>query len=68
MNATMSVEIDRELCNGCGICAEICPLDCLRMDEHEKAFMKYDECWYCGSCTLECPVDAILLRLPYLIR
>ena len=68
MNSTTSVEIDREACNGCGICVEICPLDCLRMDAHEKAFMKYDECWYCGSCTLDCPVDAIILRLPYLIR
>jgi NAD-dependent dihydropyrimidine dehydrogenase PreA subunit len=68
MNSTMSVEIDMEQCNGCGICVEICPLDCLRMNVNKKAFMKYDECWYCGSCTLECPKDAIILRLPYLIR
>jgi len=68
MNTAMSVEINTEQCNGCGICVEICPLDCLRMDENEKAFMKYDECWYCGSCTLECSMDAIILRLPYLIR
>ncbi|MDM8536969.1 ferredoxin family protein [Desulfobacterales bacterium HSG17] len=68
MNSAMSVEIDMEQCNGCGICVEICPLDCLRMDDNEIAFMKYDECWYCGSCTLECPKDAIILRLPYLVR
>jgi len=68
MNSPTSVEIDMEQCNGCGICVEICPLDCLRMDENEKAFLKYDECWYCGSCTLECPKDAIILRLPYLVR
>ncbi len=68
MNSPMSVEIDLEECNGCGICVQICPLDCLRMDENKKAFMKYDECWSCGSCTLDCPVEAITLRLPYLIR
>ena len=68
MNQTMSVKISKDLCDGCGICVDICPLDCLRLNENEKAFMKYDECWYCGSCTLECPVDAIMLRLPYLIR
>jgi len=68
MNSAMSVEIDLDECNGCGICVKICPLDCLRMDEDEKAYMKYDECWYCGSCTLDCPQDAIILRLPYLIR
>jgi NAD-dependent dihydropyrimidine dehydrogenase PreA subunit len=68
MSSNMSVEIDNNLCDGCGICVKICPLDCLRMDEDKKAFMKYDECWYCGVCTLDCPLDAIILRLPYLIR
>ncbi len=68
MTSAMSVEINMEQCNGCGICVEICPLDCLRMDENEIAYMKYDECWYCGSCTLDCPMEAIILRLPYLIR
>ena len=27
MNSTMSVEIDMEQCNGCGICAEECPVE-----------------------------------------
>jgi NAD-dependent dihydropyrimidine dehydrogenase PreA subunit len=68
MSLDMAVEVDKKLCDGCGICVKICPLDCLRMDEDKKAFMKYDECWYCGSCTLDCPLDAIVLRLPYLVR
>jgi len=63
----MSVEIDREKCDGCGVCVEICPLDALRLDEDGKAYVKYDECWYCGSCELECPRKAVKLRLPYLI-
>jgi len=68
MNDILSVEIDRDRCTGCGICVDICPLDCFRLDEDDKAFMKYDECWYCGSCTLECPENAMALRLPYPIR
>jgi len=68
MSSNMSVEIDHKLCDGCGICVKICPMDCLRMDENKIAFMKYDECWYCGACTLDCPLDAIILRLPYLVR
>ena len=67
MNEKLSVEIDRDNCNGCGICVDICPLDCFGLDD-DKAFMKYDECWYCGSCTLECPEHAMTLRLPYPIR
>ncbi|RLI46083.1 4Fe-4S ferredoxin [Candidatus Bathyarchaeota archaeon] len=63
----MSVEIDREKCDGCGVCVEICPLDALRLDEDGKAYVKYDECWYCGCCELECPRKAVKLRLPYLI-
>jgi len=67
-NEKLSVEIDRDKCTGCGICVDICPLDCFRLNDEGKAFMKYDECWYCGSCTLECPQEAMILRLPYLIR
>ncbi|MCZ2809722.1 MAG: 4Fe-4S binding protein [Candidatus Bathyarchaeota archaeon] len=63
----MSVEIDRDKCDGCGVCVEMCPMDALRLDEGEKAYVKYDECWYCGCCELECPRKAVKLRLPYLI-
>lgn len=63
----MSVEIDRDKCDGCGVCVEVCPTDALRLDEDKKAYIKYDECWYCGCCQLECPRKAVTLRLPYLI-
>lgn len=63
----MSVEIDRDKCDGCGVCVEMCPNDALRLDEDEKAYVKYDECWYCGCCELECPRKAVKLRLPYLV-
>lgn len=68
MNEILSAEIDRGKCTGCGICVDICPLDCFRLDEDEKAFMEYDECWYCGSCILDCPENAMTLRLPSSIR
>jgi len=63
----MSVGIDRDKCDGCGVCVEICPTDALRLDEDEKAYVKYNECWYCGCCELECPRKAVKLGLPYLI-
>ncbi len=37
MNQTMSVQISEDICDGCGICVDICPLDCLRLNENEKA-------------------------------
>ncbi len=58
----MSIEsIDAELCNGCGICVQICPMDVIRMDD-EKAVIRYPEdCMLCEFCALDCPVQAITI-------
>jgi len=58
----MSIEkIDSELCNGCGICVNICPMDVIRMDkESKKAVIQYPEdCMLCEFCVLDCPENAI---------
>jgi len=58
----MSIErIESELCNGCGICVNSCPMDVIRMDEKgKKAIIKYPEdCMCCDACEFDCPVDAI---------
>ncbi|MDN5347685.1 MAG: hypothetical protein PWP65_1249 [Clostridia bacterium] len=64
----MSITVSRENCNGCGLCVELCPLDCLRLDEENHPYLKYDECWYCGTCETECPLGAIKITLPFLVR
>jgi NAD-dependent dihydropyrimidine dehydrogenase PreA subunit len=55
-------------CIGCGICAEICPMDCLEMDDKNKPYLAREECWYCGACEKECPVGALRIGFPYLVR
>ena len=58
----MSIErIDPELCNGCGICVNICPMDVFRMDKKtNKAIIQYPEdCMLCEFCVLDCPTGAI---------
>ena len=50
----MSIHIDRNICIGCGQCAEICPGTLIRMTDG-KAEMRYPkECWGCVSCVKQC--------------
>ena len=53
--------IDFNLCNGCGICVDLCPMDVLRIDEErKKAFIKYlRDCQACSMCERDCPEGAI---------
>jgi Fe-S-cluster-containing hydrogenase component 2 len=55
----MAVKIDKEKCTGCSACAEICPVDAIKVND--KAIVDENECIDCGTCVEECPVDAIEL-------
>lgn len=67
-----AVVIDDEKCiaeKGCRVCVDVCPLDILAIDEdRQKAYMKYDECWYCMPCEVDCPTNAVKVNIPYLLR
>ena len=61
---------DMDLCTSCGICAEVCPDDVLRMvGEDERPEVVYpEECWNCGICMIDCPERAIKIELPLAMR
>lgn len=65
----MQIQVDPERCNGCGICADICPCDVFRLNgETGLAEGQYEvDCWYCGACEQDCPTNAISVNLPYLV-
>ncbi len=47
-----------ELCNGCGDCVKICPVNAITM-EAEKAAINPFMCIGCGACIPVCPKEAI---------
>ena len=56
----MSINIDPNICIGCGRCHDVCPGTLIKINEQKKAYIKYPkDCWGCTSCIKECPVHAI---------
>lgn len=47
-------------CKRCGVCAEVCPVDCITMDGLPR--WDYGRCIYCYCCHESCPHAAIKLR------
>lgn len=55
----MPVEVNKELCIGCGACVGVCPADALSLDDEGKAECNPDLCLDCGACVSTCPTSAI---------
>ena len=55
------VAIDLEKCRGTGICIEVCPRNCYKLDSKKSKItmprQKY--CVQCGACIVQCPFDAL---------
>lgn len=62
----MAIErIKAELCTGCGICVNSCPMDVIRLDKEIKvAIIMYPEdCICCSFCVPDCPSKAVTVTL-----
>ena len=55
------LSIDKHSCMGCGLCAEICPKNCIIMAPDKEGFLfpsiDSTACVECGKCLKECPVN-----------
>ena len=50
--------VNQELCNGCGICIEECPVGAMSQ-EGDIAVINESECIRCGRCHDVCPQEAV---------
>ena len=57
------IDIFRDWCKSCGICAAFCPRGCLSLDaEGSPVVERSDRCTGCRWCELHCPDFAICVR------
>ena len=53
------IEIDKEKCNGCGICADACHEGAIGMVDGKATLLRDDYCDGLGDCLPTCPTGAI---------
>lgn len=53
------IEIDKEKCNGCGLCAKACHEGAIGMVDGKAALLRDDYCDGLGDCLPTCPTGAI---------
>ncbi len=53
------IEIDSELCKGCGKCRKVCPVNAILGKIKEKHIIDSNLCIKCGACLVSCTFDAI---------
>ncbi len=55
----MKYTIDAEKCKSCGLCAKVCPMDCISGEKKVPYVIDQSKCAKCGACMEKCPFKAI---------
>lgn len=55
----MPLEIDLEMCTGCGDCVQKCPTHAVELVDGKPFMVRPDDCNYCTECELFCTAGAI---------
>jgi len=64
----LSIDLDEMRCNGCGLCADFCPVSVFEMAAiHGRNLpvpVHLQECWACDTCVGQCPTGALRVVQP----
>lgn len=58
----VTLELDPELCTGCGMCAIVCPQGVFQVSDRKANISDRDLCMECGACSRNCPSGAISVQ------
>lgn len=57
------INIDQDLCNGCGLCVSACHEGAIQMIDGRAKLVKVEHCDGLGSCLPVCPTNAISFKV-----
>jgi 4Fe-4S ferredoxin len=67
------LRLNKDLCNGCGICGEICPEEAIKtqpplvadghLEKKPTIDIDIESCILCGECTVLCPLNALEMKV-----
>lgn len=58
----MSVQVNADLCNGCGFCVTSCPQGVFEMGEGTSHVVNEKDCLVCRLCEVSCESGAITVE------
>ena len=59
---TTTLKFNSAECNGCGMCAAVCPHAVFEQNARTVTLAHAENCMECGACQLNCPTGAIAVE------